>query len=145
MICSKHFQCVCSWLISMVYRWEHRRRKRGGWGGFSPPNFCKTLLTDRFLPAKTHEKVDWAGARRIRRRTIRRGQFVARTIRRRTIRRRTIRRRTIRRNCVSQLHWACNYWLSRETPVIMTVKQRVRERGQHVMIRTWIWLWSGLL
>ena len=42
-------------LISM-----HRRRKRGGWGGFSPPNFWKILLTDRFLPAKTHEKVDWA-------------------------------------------------------------------------------------
>ena len=39
---------------------DHRRRKRGGWGGFSPPNFWKILLTDRFLPAKTHEKVDWA-------------------------------------------------------------------------------------
>ena len=38
----------------------HRRRKRGGWGDFSPPNFWKILLTDRFLPAKTHEKVDWA-------------------------------------------------------------------------------------
>ena len=37
-----------------------RRRKRGGWGGFSPPNFWKILLTDRFLPAKIHEKVDWA-------------------------------------------------------------------------------------
>ena len=35
-----------------------------GGGGFSPPpNFWKILLTDRFLPAKTHEKVDWAPPR----------------------------------------------------------------------------------
>ena len=43
-------------------------------------------------------------ARRIRRRTIRRGQFVAWKIR----------RKTIRRNCVSQSHGVCNYWLNPE-------------------------------
>ena len=32
----------------------------GAGGGFSPPNFWKILLTDRFLPAEIHKKVDWA-------------------------------------------------------------------------------------
>ena len=53
-------------------------------------------------------------------RTIRRGLFVAWTIRRKTIR-----RRTIRRNCVSQLQWACNYDSEKES-------DRDKEGGQHV-------------
>ena len=35
---------------------RHRRWKRG----LQPLNFWKILLADRFLPAKTHVKVDWA-------------------------------------------------------------------------------------
>ena len=50
-----------------------------------------------------------SGARRIRRRTIRRGLFVAGQL----VAWR-MRRRTIRRNCVSQSHCVCNYWLNPE-------------------------------
>ena len=60
-----------------------------------PPVFItfpySSIVAFRYLAAKK-------GGRTIRRRTIRRGLFVAWTIRRKTIR-----RRTIRRNYVSQL------------------------------------------
>ena len=52
-------EAVASSLLNVGYSSNHRRWKRGA-GGLQPPNFCKILLTDRFLPAKTHEKVDWA-------------------------------------------------------------------------------------
>ena len=71
-------------------------------------------------------------------RTIRRGLFVAWTIR----------RRTIRRNCVSQSH-CLQLLIKLWTPVITRVRKRERERDQHVDVhKTQVFdqvFWNGMI